>query len=638
MSSTSPDLRPGVQTQFDPDHKSYIRHIESSEYARRDIAPIISSHNNIYSLSQLSSSLSASSSLSGSTHHPRHGSEDFTPAVSASSHDDRLESLMESSSLDRFSNNDFSNLPTSDAAASAFSSHSSSLDDETSNHKAHQKYKHKNHKTFKHYRRPKVTESPRLVYLCEKFIRDRNVAGLALIARRRGLPPKLRQYAWPLLLASHSYVLNPNPEGDVCAQPLTRDMQVPAKKIEKEISRFQQKRQRLHHSSTSATSTSNSGTDMSSEQDKYRKEVTDWLEEKRQKAILEALVSFLGKWGHIVQYERIMVDMAFSLADYVDPVCRLEDLANLFDDGSTFNDSFSPDFSSVQSEDFMQSSTTRTTSEAATPTPTTSASPSHTPFSLQSLSFALPYNFTDVFEHLMLVVLHAPSDKRKFGNSAGVATNRISYFLAAFRQLFPDLSSHFDEEDVCVTSSTMDSGDVWLVWWINWLGVRAWSRHDRARIWDMYFGWRPSSGLPDLELSVAAGHVQSSSSSSSPPPLQSESIPTMPYSPSDIKVTDDMLSLDLDDLERELGPDPFWSQNIVEDKSIRTPSSPLIDHIFMCLALLKSRCHVLLELDQSEIRSALGRFDQCQDIENVITEAGEIWRSWRHQEDVENQE
>lgn len=63
---------------------------------------------------------------------------------------------------------------------------------------------------FKHYHRPTVSESPYLVSLVERYIVENNVEGLAKVARNRGLPPSLRQYAWPLLLSTHPFVMEPS--------------------------------------------------------------------------------------------------------------------------------------------------------------------------------------------------------------------------------------------------------------------------------------------------------------------------------------------------------------------------------------------------------------------------------------------
>lgn len=629
---------PGVHTQFDPDHKSYTRLEESSEHAHQDATAKYASKD-VKDLSELSSSLSASSSLSGSSRRPNFHDQSSSLGLAShtGSNEDGNENQFDggssiteySASLSASTKPDPEMLalsPTGSRESSELSEQASSTSTTSS------QAKHKNPKTFKHFTKPKVTASPRLVYLAEKFIRDNNITGLALIARRRGLPPKLRQYAWPLLLASHPYVQSPNLEGHPYApMPTSREMQVPIKKIEKEVQRFLQKRDRTQHSaSTTSTTVSSSANSIKSGQsttDKHRQEVLHALNEKRGKAVVAAIAAFLEKYGHIIPYERIMVDLAFALADWVDPVCRLEDLATLYDGTSTCT----PDVSSIQSED------------ATTPSATTNSGGVNeslaTNFSFQSLSFTLPYSFTTVFEHLMHVVFHAPKDKRKFGNTAGVATNRISYLLTGLRQMLPELADHFDEEDICVSSASMDSGDEWLVWWNNWLGVRGWDRTDRARVWDIYFGWRPSSSdvLVDMEskTNVGNGHQKQ----------QSQTFYSMPYDSHDFEISDNVLSLDMDELEQELGPDPFWSPNVVDDDdddsahtSVRIPSSPLIDHIFICIAILKSRARLLLELDQSEIRSALGRLDQCKNIENVIVEAGECWRNWTHNEQVENQE
>lgn len=83
-----------------------------------------------------------------------------------------------------------------------------------------------------------------------------------------------------------------------------------------------------------------------------------------------------------------------------------------------------------------------------------------------------------LLERVMLVVLHETEDR---------GSDRMAIFIGAFRTLMPELCCHFDEENVLSSLG----GDEWLVWWIRWFGVRAFSCNDLARMWDAYFGWRP---------------------------------------------------------------------------------------------------------------------------------------------------
>lgn len=791
-----------VTTDFDPDHKSYTRHFESSESARKAL-PKEYNNERIRSLAELSSTLSASSSLSGSTQHPHINDDDdedddddadniasntdmnYSDDISSSSHSSTRgniatamlnsgsSSSAESTSLYDHQPTSNINDPTSNSNATSDSTPSTNM---TSPTNQHHNNKQKNTSRFKHYHKPKVTESPRLVYLCQKFINERNIDGLALIARRRGLPPKLRQYAWPLLLASHPYVVNPSVDVEFPTQPLSKDL-IPLKRIKNEIARYQ-KRMAMNHT-TSRASTYNSSTPSvatnsthnvthqppqqsarstpisisptgsswsdaskingSSDQQPIGENITSAsLEAQKHEAIEEAIKSFLTKWGRIIPYDSGMVYMAFSLADWVDPVCRLEDRSGLLKGttgsgtNTTESQASSPELGPADSHPPVEPPQTNhnptptpsapynyssvSSSQVASPVSSGTATPTPesstvTPFSLRSLSFTLPYVFSTVFEHLMLVAFHSPqsdSNNRPQGPCDSSTTDRISFFLSVIRRLLPDLAKHFDEEDVLSSIG----GDEWLLWWVKWMGAKVWDRRDRARIWDMYFGWRPypaSAGFNLAEAAIAKakklaqetasgstgndGRLSSpsshsvSSSSSLSSSASARSVPgpngVPPYTVAEdeegsIKLNNNVV-LDLAQLEIDLGPDPFWSANISDyddneecntataTNSTSTPTStttsintitsnnrntdtstsvdfpplpvpqiePLLEHLFVCLVMLKSKTATLLELDQSEIRGCLGRLYRSKDIESIIVEAGECWRAWRHAEDLD---
>lgn len=624
-----------VTTEFDPDHKSYVRHVESSESARNKVSKLTY----IQSLTQLSSTLSASSSLSGSTQDPQiYDDYEETPKESDRS------SIISSSSIDTLSETSESLSPlleeitlnfnnsyvaTSPRDINAFTSSSSTSS--TSN-----TYEIPVQTRFKHYHKPKITESPRLVYLCEKFIATRNATGLALIARRRGLPPKLRQYAWPLLLESHPYVKTLE-----WAEPSAKESG-PLKHITKEMERYQKHLALMsrHYSVKKYGDKTIEGFNKSTES--QVKLDPKELETLRYKAIEEALTRFLEKWGHIFPYKKEIVYMAFCLADWVDPVCRLEDMGRSYTDGSTRDSAMStctsqdtidigdsessPESIHVPDQhipflgpnggerQLLNPDTSRHSENSVSPSETIMGvnDPEPSPFSLESHSSTLPYSFSQVFEHLMLILYHpstASLSSLDHSSPASSATpNHVSFFLSVFHQLLPDLARHFDEEDVLVSSSSIFGGDKWLIWWIEWLGVKVWNRHDRSRIWDIYLGWRPN-------ITMNEDHDD--------------------YIKSEL-ISDTGLFLDLDQLDLELCPDPFSliDLELCNENGISSTSSPLTEHMFVCLALLKSKAPTLLELDQSEIRGALSRLGKSQDIESIIIEAGKCWRTWLDSEDL----
>lgn len=440
---------------------------------------------------------------------------------------------------------------------------------------------------FKHYHKPTVSDSPRLVELCHRYIEEENVEALAQIARVRGLPPSYRQYAWPLLLAHHPYVVNPVVVAEFPTQPMTED-KIPYRRIRGDISRY---RKRLkasakhaasgnfhfshQHSSAStpmsvsptnsssghsltegcssgASGNSNNSNNENGVDQAFSQFLQDTVDDQRYRTIEDAIVKFLDKWGHMTPYESGMAWVAFALAEWVSPVFEL-------DSGSS-----------------------------STPPPSQSSTPDLAPMS------APIANFGTVFEQFMLVLFHSPAPNADgpYGPCDSPITDRISQFLSMFRRLLPEISSHFDEEDVLSSIG----GDEWLLWWIKWMGAKAWNSHDRARVWDMYLGWRPEN----LPIDSGYNLVEDENGLGGP----------------------------------GLGPDPFWNLVELESQSIVDPHT---QHLFVALAMLKSRRTTLMELDQGEIREFLCRVSRSKDTESLVVEAGELWRSWKWNEEHDNE-
>jgi hypothetical protein len=412
---------------------------------------------------------------------------------------------------------------------------------------------------FKHYHRPTISDSPALVQLCHKYIESGNIDGLARMARNRGLPPALRQYAWPLLLATHPYVVSPClieefPDSSVGPQQEL----VPSRRIRGDLSRI---RTRLNkhqsnnssnlistHDSARSTPTraqSPLNSPIPTDAEVVAAYFSDAVADRRFEMIEDAIDKFLSKWGRTIPYESGMAWVALGLADWVDPVFELAA------------------HSSRQSP--------KNQSAASTP-------------ELMPLGEWQPdaMSFARIYEHLLLVMFHSPamSADGPSGPCDSPLSQRMSSFLSIFRKLLAETSEHFDEEDVLSNIG----GDEWLLWWIKWMGTRVWNKHDRARIWDMYIGWRPTVSLID----------------------ESE--------------------------DDGLGMDPFWNPLELDSNTILDPHT---QHLFVCVAILKSKRNTLLELDQSEIRQSLTQVKRANDMESIIMEAGEAWRSWQWAEEHE---
>ncbi|CAN6609756.1 hypothetical protein TRVA0_004S01662 [Trichomonascus vanleenenianus] len=439
---------------------------------------------------------------------------------------------------------------------------------------------HNNGNRFKHYTKPTVSDSPQLVSLCQTYIDTENIEGLAHIARNRGLPPAQRQYAWPLLLRAHPFVVNPciAPEFPSSSEDDRNTGTIPYRRIENDIARYrkklrkkqEQQNQQLHQNqqnqqgqqsnqssqphtqstsgpsssflishqqstqstplSASPKSTASSGSiaDASKMQAAINEYFCQNLESEKFEKIEFAIKAFCQKWHSVVPYESAMLQVAVALSDWI-----------------------YPSVSSTDSSPIMTPVTVTTTNTAGT-------------------------LFDEIFEQFMMIVLHAPAPAcdGPYGPCDSPLTERISLFLSILRKQLPELAKHFDEEDVL---SSYAGGDEWLLWWIKWFGAKTFSSIDRGRLWDMYLGWRPEK--------------------------------TSIEQPSD-----------------QIGVDPFW--NVVELESTAILDLHL-QHLFACLALLKSKKNVLMELDQSEIREYLCHFSKSKDIESVIQEAGEMYRAWR---------
>lgn len=934
-----------ISTDHDPDHRSYTRHIESSESARPVLSrPLLKSRVS-GTLSEMSSFLSASSSLSGSTQHPCENDEDEDEADDNNSihsedrHKRSLQLLSRNSptSSERTSQTNFSSIPahcasnlsldgtndchTNNASSENLPSTSedtrsltldfqdlmsptirtSSRSSINSPHSQGQSREHmtthqvvqhhaqqqqnksnlqrlnyhnnsnNNEKVFRsqsadphailsrpqssnskvrngtssstkrlrfnHYHKPRVTDSPRLVFLCQQFINNGDAESLAVIARRRGLPPKLRHMAWPLLLANHPYVLKPNLCIDSMSPPISKDL-VPTKRITNEISRYQKKkklqqqaingkRNTLFSSSTPSSTTNTTVTSLNgSEQPPVQSNGgnNEEIETLRSFVIQEAIENFLTKWGHVVPYDPGMVYVGFALSEWIDLVPSSSSIPASNENNSHSGFSLVHYFTHLNYQSSI-SSRASTMSECYDSLPTSPAlqAISNTAqgntnsqeipdngqqFSLKSLK-GPSHTFSQVFYNLMLVMCHSPEDdedvntesanenqhnletdgdkakkssskpsRRHTGKST--TTDRISFFLSAFRRLLPELADHFNEEDVL----SGIGGDEWILYWIKWLGAKVWDKRDCARIWDMHLGWRPDGIKFGDEMfmekviqacQLGGGDLNSSSVTNSTKNADGENTATttlgavhplsdtstdegslngttrsfaisltsfidahehncletseasaivsndgnfadkitstaQPKSSGNgefvVKTpTNQNFTFNWTQLESEIGPDPFWTAGSVlvgkgrseqellssspssvdshESNSSNTTSNntgihapqtvasarstpysstkssscslsssryqttqssltkcmdPLTEHLFVCLALLKSKRSTLLELDQSEIRGLLSKLYRSKDIESLISEACEMRRTWDYEEERDEDE
>ncbi|KAG5369000.1 Oxidant-induced cell-cycle arrest protein 5 [Yarrowia sp. C11] len=497
---------------------------------------------------------------------------------------------------------------------------------------------------FKHHKKPTVSDSPRLVELCEEYIANKNIDALAKIARQRGLPPHLRQKAWPMLLAEHPYVLEPNvglpeprrrPNGSSSkssssSEQCKSETEIPIRRLKGDLSRLQrklksQKMNKLElqykqlqsnpssHVSTTLSARStplsispvSAASEGSLTMDHLNQVVVSESHDAQRFDIYEdAIESFLTKYH--VKYESGLVWVAAAVAECVDPlecdnwiqvyenfllvllhtpqrdigINEIEDRfsgKNYYSDGVT-SEPFCEETAAARTEDpainGAAAAAQAATSEAEGDRPKTA--PTST----------------------------SPSTPSSQKIASHVLTDSISLFLSGFRRGLPELSAHFDEEDVL---ASIGGGDEWLIWWIKWMGAKTWNSSDRARVWDMYLGWKrvsDSQCQKNIAEEAAAAAANGVSAPASPTSDASES---------------------------DIGMDPFWSPMKLD--RVQEPNlPPRIQHLFICLAMIKAKKNTLLELEQSEIREYLSRLGKSKDIEGIVLEAGEIWRSWQWSE------
>lgn len=461
---------------------------------------------------------------------------------------------------------------------------------------------------------PSFSYDSEIFQLCQHYLTTKNHQGLALVARQKGLPPFLRFKIWPILLKHHPFVVNPfiepdnevNNENDINTE---EDLKLD---IKRDLLKYIH---RLNY--TNLIDLNNASPE---EQEVFK--------------ILESsILKFVNKWGKIMKYDHALTWIALGLAEWFPPIpntswvlvgrdfpsSKTSCIKNLFHDYSNYINNV-PNLNEYL-EDLVNDKE------------------------------IINMSFRDVYERLVLVLLHAPEDKIKNKSkdllgpkkinrkilpiNGGTIEERVSFFIYCFRKLLPELSQYFQEEQILNKFGSHD--DEWLIWWLKWCGSKVWSRLDRGRIWDLIFGWRLqnfkksnsyyveklnlSDNLinklgPDNFWSVSKDNddltIENYKKSSSFKDLINElninessnsNSPTS-NSPLNSSINEDLLP------PLPLSSPSFSSSNIAPADEFNIPFSKLDPHVellFVTLALLKSKENTLMELDQHEIRQFLSR-------------------------------
>ncbi|GMM38751.1 Oca5 protein [Saccharomycopsis crataegensis] len=277
-----------------------------------------------------------------------------------------------------------------------------------------------------------------------------------------------------------------------------------------------------------------------------------------------------------------------------------------------------------------------------------------------SIPLKYKLSFPEIFERLVLVILHAPEpseeelneieksmkktdlesseslsasspppdSKHKFISESIISLpvkgasidERVSFFLYLLRKVLDELSSFFKEEGVLTSSyNLVNNGDEWLLWWIKWCGAKTFNKMDRGRLWDLVLGWRPFPLLKDSAKINLENVVKQISETDQGliEQLGGDIYWNAVAKTQDhelIKTVKSLLVLEstneaTSDIAEESTGNYVLSSLIPsavrEKKFSYSCIDPHIEILFIYLAFLKSHENLIFELDQAEIRQFL---------------------------------
>lgn len=431
--------------------------------------------------------------------------------------------------------------------------------------------------------------------LCQRYLEEKNHHGLALIARQKGLPPFLRFKIWPILLKYHPYVVKPSIQPDNDTKTEVNEEEI-AGKIKKDLNKY------LIRLRYSKNDSEKSGED--SEQAQIESHVFEILQ--------NSILKFMLKWGKIIKYDSALTWIALGLAEWFPPIPKTSWVLVGRDLSSQNNNSIKDLF--IDYSNYVDN------------IPSLKEYLCHL---IQEESIS-NMSFHDVYERLVLVLMHCPSNKliksngsrngsrnrsssssrsgSRSGSDADESSNghtlttetfnnlpmnggsieeRVTYFIYIFRKLLPELSTYFNEEQILNKFGSND--DEWLIWWLKYCGSKVWSRLDRGKIWDLLIGFKFKTAGKNYNesLELDGNLLNKLGNNDNFWSLNFDSINSSSF-------------MDLSKLGNELPGE--------DDIEIPFPHiNPHIQLIFITLALLKSKENTLIELDQHEIRQYLSR-------------------------------
>lgn len=261
-----------------------------------------------------------------------------------------------------------------------------------------------------------------------------------------------------------------------------------------------------------------------------------------------AILNFTNKWSKVYKYESGLAWIALGLAEWFPPIVSTDHKSEHSSGpiilsgkkhvhGSTNSHTSSSSgtasvkYSSKDNDNIglnkVDSNATTVSSNASIPTPITNAKKSGSLAHLyceyplpEYLQDQLPenyiFNFTDLYERLLLVILHSPDCEIATNNinkdfpskssylsnyfpilSGGDLSFQFQLFFKVFSSILPELFQPLNDESSLQPNSIRSS---WLYWWIKCSGARSLQRQDRGRIWDLLLGWRPKPNMDAMNF------------------------------------------------------------------------------------------------------------------------------------------
>lgn len=313
---------------------------------------------------------------------------------------------------------------------------------------------------------------PRIIELVQK--NDHNA--LALIARNCGIPPQLRHVVWPVLLKYHPFVIAPS----ILSNTLIHDKTEDRWTYEAETRTDAEIHTAILHDLNKY---------FLNKRNESRVPPPDIIHHVQ--FLNDIVERFLRKWSRIFKYEMVLVWIAIGLAEWVSI-----DVGISTEDGEQRGFKYSKIKNSHMTKDsprnvhVVQRKRHHITIQSLYkeyPLP-------------KELSSMLPkscFDFYEIYERLVLVILHCPDITHT--NIKGDHDNNFPFILGGdilfqtqmffkiFQLILPELYQPFTDEETLQSSRKAD----WLYWWFKACGSKVLHKQDRAHLWDILIGWRP---------------------------------------------------------------------------------------------------------------------------------------------------